>query len=253
MLAPPARFGDNSKSRRVAAIAFTLVLHGLAVLTVLLQFTQTAPARSSPSLTTFDTAKEAAAHPTVHRTEQPQKVIPPPPLPFVAPPPEVDIPRISPVVAAMLDQAEAQASAGGCDLTAPVQAALQASDDVRRTLPAVPPDRRSVATAIAIWDQRWVQPDALLDARTLSTIRDTIIATIAAASPACRSQSQGGPRLLYVPVQSDTTVLAVGSGQWTWQQVADSAQADLALAPDHPPLDPPRWEARVFGTTVRNP
>lgn len=236
MLAARDRTGTPASPRRVTAIALTAAVHILAVLVLLLPDSAVLSARPRSTLATFDAVNEGAAKPAVHRTPQPRKIVPPPPAVFVAPPPQVELPRLSPVVATALEQAEAQAATGGCDLTAPVQAALQASAAVQAALLAIPQQRRSVANAIALWDRQWVPADTMLNAQILGTIRSTITATIAAASPECRMAQQAGPRLIYVPSQRQTTVLALGSGQWTWQQVADSAQVDLALGPDHLPV-----------------
>lgn len=236
MFAARDRAGTPASPRRVAAIALTASVHVMAVLVLLLPDSSGLSARPRSMLATFDAVNEGATKPAVHRTPQPRRSVPPPPSVFVAPPPEVQIPRLSPVVATALEQAEAQASNGGCDLTAPVQAALQASAPVQAVLLTIPQQRRSVANAIALWDQRWVRADKMLDLQSLNTIRSTITATIAAASPECRMAQQSGPRLIYVPSPTQTTVLALGSGQWTWQQVADSAQVDLAVDPDHVPV-----------------
>ncbi len=131
---------------------------------------------------------------------------------------------------ALLEQADSQAAGGACDLTGPVQAALQSSEGVTTNLPRIPRGGRSVANAIMVWNTDWVAADAKLDATALATIRDVVAGTIAAASPACRLQPQGGPRLIVLSGVRENTVLAMGSGMWRWQDLLDTAR---------PPQDDP--------------
>jgi hypothetical protein len=120
---------------------------------------------------------------------------------------------------------------GVCDLTAPVQSALQASPDVRARLPMIPADQRSVANAIMLWNAGWLHADDGVAKAAYAAIRDTVASVVLAAPDACRSQVQSGPRLILLPGEGgQTTVLALGSGQWTWQQVADTA-GPLAVQP----------------------
>lgn len=165
------------------------------------------------------------------RQPQPKPVPVTPPERVVVPPPEILLPAINPTVVALLEQADAQASAGACDLTAPVQAALQADRAVASALPQIPQARRSVANAIMIWDAGWITIDDPREAPARTAIRDTVAQTVAAASEQCRLQPQGGPRLILIPGQAAATVLALGSGVWRWQDVLDTARPELA-SPD---------------------
>lgn len=158
---------------------------------------------------------------------QPEPVKPTPPQPIVVPPPEILFPTPNTLLIAMLDQTASAANGGTCDLTAPVQAALQSSEAVRASLPLIPPDKRSVANAIMVWKVAWLAEDQQLGATAVDVIRDVIADTIAAATPECRLQPQTGPRLLLLSGPGDTVVLAVGSGQWRWQDLLDTAHPDL--------------------------
>ena len=118
---------------------------------------------------------------------------------------------------------------GACDLTGPVQSALQANPDVRARLPMIPGDQRSVANAIMVWNAGWLHSDDAAAKNAYAAIRDAVAGAVMAAPDECRSQIQSGPRLLFLSGailpgdRGRTTVLALGSGQWTWQQVADTA------------------------------
>jgi hypothetical protein len=134
------------------------------------------------------------------------------------------LPTPNAIVVALLEQADATANGGACDLTGPVQAALRTSEGVMRSLPHIPRDQRSVANAIMVWNAQWVTPDPDLAPVAFEAIRDVVAGTVAAASEGCRLQPQGGPRLIMLPGANETIVLALGSGTWRWQDVLDTAR-----------------------------
>jgi hypothetical protein len=228
----------NGASRRAWAIAATATIHAVALVFILFPLRAETASAQPQHLITFDSPVSAPAPSAKPKPRQPRKIAPQPPLPDPVPPPLIEISVVTPQVVALLEQADAQAASGGCDLTAPVQAALQSSTAIQQQLPAIPVERRSVANAIAIWNQEWVQPDAQLKVEVIDTLRSAITTTIEAASQACRMQPQGGPRLIYLhnsaKTGNETTILALGSGAWTWQQVADTAKADAAVPPAQP-------------------
>jgi hypothetical protein len=213
----------------MTSAALTVGIHGFLLLLIV---SARSEAQQSPTeaLATFDVSDPGPPAPEPTTEPQPREVEPTPPQLIVIPPPALEIPTLSPMVVSLLERADTQA-AGGCDLTYPVQVALQTSPEVQRELPRIPEQRRSVANAVAIWNQTWFEPDEQLSQSVVLAIRGTVAATVAAASDACRLQLQGGPRLIYLPGIPDTTVLALGSGEWTWQQVADSASPDFMVDP----------------------
>ncbi len=182
--------------------------------------------------------KAADTKPEPPKTPQPSPVKPTPPQPIVVPPPEIAVPNVSTIAVAMLDQTQNAANGGACDLTAPVQAALQSSEAVLASLPLIPPDKRSVANAIMVWKVAWLVDDQRLDATAVAAIQSVVAETVAAATPECRLQPQAGPRLLLLSGTGDTVVLAVGSGQWRWQDVLDTAEPDMTGANLHDAVPP---------------
>lgn len=232
----------NGASRRAWAIMATALVHVVGLVLISIPWRAEIASAQPPHLVTFDSPLVAPAPTAKPKPRQPRKIAPQPPLPDPLPPPMIEISVVTPQVVALLEQADAQAASGGCDLTAPVQAALRSSIAVQQQLPAIPTERRSVANAIAIWNQEWVEPDAELKTETIQAIRGAVATTIDAASQACREQPQGGPRLIYLPVSpkpgAETTILALGSGAWTWQQVADTAKAHVATPPSLPRPQP---------------
>ncbi len=216
----------NSEQRRFASWILTAGLH-LGVIALIFVpgsspvVQQTTVLSLSDFQSTVPQVKVAAP-----RASQLRPVPPTPVEPIAVPPPAIYLPssnllNVSLVTTSLGD------TGGNCDLTAPVQAALVASEAVRADLPQIPRNERSVANAIMIWNAAWIVPivgDAQQSLAAHSTIRDTIADTIAAASPDCRLQPQAGPRLIILPGTGDNTVLALGSGVWRWQDVLDTAR-----------------------------
>jgi len=109
--------------------------------------------------------------------------------------------------------------ASACDPTRALQAELQGDRDVLDELSRVPRQARSVANAIMIWDGRWTPIDAPGAPSLADPLHQAIISTVRAMSPACQAQQVLGPRLLTVNDDRGSTVLALGSGAWTWSQI----------------------------------
>ncbi len=219
---------------RGKAAAFTCAVHALALAIYLIPLSVAGPPAKAPKLVAFDSPVPGPPQPAKPKPRQPKKVRPQPLVAEKVPPPILEIPIVTAQVVALLEQADAQADSGGCDLTPAVQAALRSNAAVQDELLTIPVERRSVANAIAIWNQAWVEPDGQIKAEALDTIRVAVAATVSAGSEECRLQQQVGPRLIYLPgarhASGDTTVLALGSGNWTWQQIADTAQPPDPLA-----------------------
>ncbi len=212
------------RSNRPAAAAAAFAFHAGAI-ALLMMPTVTKPRPVVRALAVFDVSASATI-PDASPPEVPQpEVVKPTPLqPVIVPPPVVPLPTPNETIVAMLQETDASATGGACDLTEPVQAALQSSELVNARLPQIPSARRSVANAIMVWNAEWVALHEALDPDAMAAIRDTVAGTIAAASPECRLQPQSGPRLIVIPGVAETTVLALGSGLWRWQDLLETAR-----------------------------
>jgi hypothetical protein len=223
---------DQARRTRLGALTLTTVLHA-AILAGLVMSIARPPVAAQPSLTVLEVASiPANMTPDAPKPAQPIRVTPTLPKPVTVPPPILALPVSGEVDSALVDQADAAATGGACDLTAPVQAALQASDAVRTALPRIPRAERSVANAIMVWKATWLAGDGQLDLEAIRAVREVVTATIAAATPECRLQMQAGPRLLLLPQADDTVVLAVGSGTWRWQDLVDTAEPPMLAHAD---------------------
>ncbi len=180
----------------------------------------------SPSLSLVDiAAPPGPAQPA--KPPQPVRKPPTPPEPIVVPPPVVPLPMPTAMAVAVLEASLAQAAGDACDLTAPVQEALRTDPAIQSVLATIPRPSRSVANALMIWDAGWLAFGDGQAAAARDMIRDAIAGLIAAAPEECRAQPQGGPRLLILPVgDHETIVLALGSGEWRWQDLLDTARPE---------------------------
>lgn len=230
---------QTTGSQRIVAMALTALIHLIIVLIALFALWRSPAPLDREIFTAIDLSP---APPSAAQAEEaPPQPAPPQPQPTPSPAPPVVLllpselapppPAVPEAIQALLAEADSQGAGGACDLTGPVEAALRLDPDVQRLLPSIPPSRRSVAMAIALWNREWVAPDAGLDTVVLDAIRLTVATTIDAASDACRAQVQAGPRLVYLPGEIDT-VLALGSGEWTWQDVVDTARSPSLEAAD---------------------
>lgn len=211
--------------RRRERIISLLVAAGLPLSIMLLLLMSHTPRAAAPEpndLTMFDVTTAS----TVRSSKPLAEVLPQPePVP-VAPLPLPAVSTLSPDVVSLLAQAATQGSA--CDLTAPVQASLRGDPQVMNTIGLLPRDARSVANAVMVWNHDWVSPDQL-DPIVLSSLRSTIVASVEAATPECREASQSGPRFLSLG-NDDATVVVLGSGQWRWQDLVETAHPSTMVS-----------------------
>ncbi len=121
-------------------------------------------------------------------------------------------------------------ASGVCSIAAGVLDTLlldpAAVDAVRRA----PPETRSIAQAIVIWNAGWSPFAADLDS-PLGIVRANIETSLKTAADACLDEPVAGPRLLPIPngTGTGTIFLVFGSGSWTWRA--------LLLPPPVPAID----------------
>ncbi len=189
--------------------------------------TQVVPAKSALPTTTPPPSPVPPAPPA---TPDSAAVAPVPSLPTAATLPPVD-PTLEPAALTPASlgtadaTAQATASAPACDLTGPVQQALQADASSRLALGRIPPKARSVANAIMFWDAGWPADTALGGAAITAPIRQRIVEVVSAAPAICADQLVLGPRFVSVTDVTGTTVIALGSGAWKWSDLLRKSPA----------------------------
>ena len=194
--------------QRIAVLSAVFVLHALFLALLVRQHERAAPPLEPPSIAmiSVDAERPAAAKP------------PPPALPAkiaktFKPIVEVSVPA----------EAESTAPAGASSACATIGAVLDGlllDPTVLVALRAAPPETRSIAGAVMMWDEGWI-PAALVPNAPLWPVRANVEATLAKAPDGCLDEEIIGPRLLPIPeVGGDSTLFVVlGSGRWTWRKM----------------------------------
>lgn len=168
----------------------------------------------------------ATAPPPSAKRRRPDPPVPPDIPPRYAPPEleQASLGQRDPAhdpVALSVAAAATAASGQACALTGWLQAALQADPQVQAALPLIPRPARSVANALMLWDGGWVPaPERAMAG--VAAIRTALISGIRAAPAACQTQTIRGAELMTLTSGSDTTVLAVGAGEWRWADLVSS-------------------------------
>lgn len=220
--------------RSIAGIA-TVAVHVVALLFLVSSNIEIVPDRPV-SIAAFD----VSAGGVDRAVARPRKVEPDPvvPTPVIVPPPPVEIPTLNLMRVAIMDAPATLdgggggigfGTGGGCSLTAQIQDHLRGDDTVMAHVAALEQDSMSVANVLPIWKAGWEPASERISEAALADLRAAVRRVLAASPAGCRLQQQRGPRFVYLPAANQTAVLAFGSGQWTWQEVADGDAAPAAL------------------------
>ena len=152
-----------------------------------------------------------------------QEPLPPPPLPPDPVVVEVRMPSVL-VAATSADAIAASPSpspgpGSDCAIDRVVTDALAHDPAALAILATLGPDTRAVTGAVMLWNGAWTVATNPADARALAGLRPRVAEAIMRARAACRSADVTGPRLIAVPAPDRTTMLAIGSGVWRWEQL----------------------------------
>lgn len=126
--------------------------------------------------------------------------------------------------------AGAAAAGKSCDISIWLQSALQNDARVQAAFAQMPRKTRSVANALMLWDQGWVRAEPAA-APGVREIADAVASGVRAAPEACRTALVRGPELITLNIGDETVVVAIGSGQWTWQSLLEPKAAAGSAAP----------------------
>ena len=225
--------------QRSLVIAGSALTHGLLLAALLLaapttQLTIADPGAMGVSL--IDGRAFAADAPAAQPAATPKHRLNlrPPPIPSDVTPQYVDAsttevefaerdPLSDPVSVAV---AAAGAKGQACDLTTWLQQALQADPQVRAALASMPRRALSLSNAMMLWDSDWVPGDPQA-AAGLAAVRAAVLAGVRAAPTGCLAAPVRGPELMTLTDDAGTTVIAIGSGEWRWQDLLTSAPQPL--------------------------
>ena len=151
-----------------------------------------------------------------------QEPLPPPPLPPDPVVVEVQMPIVlvaAPPADAIASPSPSPGSGPDCAIDRVVTDALSHDPAALAILATLGPDTRAVTGAVMLWNGAWTVATNPADARALAGLRPRVAEAIMRARAACRSADVTGPRLIVVPAPNRTTMLAIGSGVWRWEQL----------------------------------
>lgn len=171
----------------------------------LIMFAVSTARDSRPAATVMAIEATAVASPILPDVE--------PALVEFAVPPEVAAPSFESA------SALSATGSGDCVIADQIRASLLESPMTQVALAAIPPESRTVANAIMLWDGRWTSLPGRTSVDGPTLLREIIVASIRAAPAGCQVAPNRGPRLIIVPDGAGSVVLAFGSGTWQWSEL----------------------------------
>lgn len=205
-----AHTANASGSQRLVALAMVVVLHGVAFGLLLAQ--RGSPERPAPpasALTVVAVALPAKAAEPPPPPALPSKVIEPakpePPLAFSPTP----------------DATGLEAPVGGCPTLELVRNAILADPRAVYSVWNAPPQTRSIAEAVVLWNVGWSE-SAFAAAAPLGPVRAAVERGLETVQPQCLDEPIIGPRLVPISAGDGTMFVVFGSGQWTWRALAEN-------------------------------
>lgn len=220
------------RSRRLAALMAVTALHALLLLLFLTaRSVAPQPAQAPGALTIVSVADDSSATPP-----------PPPKLPS----PVVDDVQLAEfALSTETDPTASAASASGCAALEAVTEALLTDPVAVAAVLQAPPETRSIAEAIVVWNTGWAAATATAGA-PLEPVRATVRRSLESIDERCLDEPIAGPRLVPIPAGAGTMFLVFGSGSWTWRQLTLDPDPLLEVANPGPVAAP--HPARFFET-----
>ena len=209
-------------SQRLTILAAAAVLHlGLLALLLSVGGLRPLPAKPLAAMTTMTIARDrgsARPPPTTlpSRLAQPQRLFR-----------EIQF----------SDQPDANArdAAGGCAPLPLIAQALVADPVALAAVLGAPPETRSVADAVVLWNAGWTTA-ASTPGTPLAPARSVVEQSLLALPDSCLDEPIAGPRLVPVADGDRTMFMVIGSGNWTWRQLLDDPNpTSIALVPADQP------------------
>ena len=203
-----------SRGQRILVLAIVLALHLVLLGLLIIGKGGAAPARIEPGFVQI--AMLAAATPA---TSKP----PPPAMPSKLR--ALPVPSFSLSLQDELDINAAAASSDNCSTLDEVSAALLADPVAIAAIRQAPPETRSLADAVVMWNAGW-SAASISDDAPLGPVRAAIERALLVVDDGCLDEVIAGPRFVQIPDGKGTMFVVLGSGQWRWRQLL------LAQSPD---------------------
>jgi hypothetical protein len=213
-----AQTANAKPSERVTALVAVILLHALAF-AFLLYHRWPMPATSQPSgaLTVVSLSAVPAA-----------PILRPPPPPLV---PAKIQELVQEVVAQQVAQETSAAAVGtpgpGCTTLELVRKAILADPVAVQSVLSAPPETRSIAEAVVLWNAGW-SDSAGSPESPLRPTRTAVQQSLSTLEQHCLDEAIAGPRLVPIPAGRGTMFVVFGSGTWTWRDVLEEPDTLVA-------------------------
>lgn len=204
-------------SERFAALAMVVALH-VAVLILILaaRGVSQIPAVEPGRLTTVALEAEQPAKAVAKPRKLPSKMLDKPTL--------VDEVALT----EQLDSIANSVPGANCSTLELIRTAIIENPSAMAAINSAPPEARSVADAVVIWNAGWVDAAKSVDA-PLGPARAAVEQVGLSVDENCLDEALIGPRLIPFPAGEGTIFLVLGSGTWTWREVMLGPQVEIQL------------------------
>lgn len=220
----PGRREISARWRRRGVLLMVLAAHLLVMLFFVFarRLPEARPVESTLQLLSLKNTAGVPAKPAATRSVTP---IPPKPVPapvtLPAPPP----PPIVGIAAGGVAGASVGVD-GGCAMSIAIAQAIEATPAAIAALQALPPEVRSSADAVMIWNTGWLRSPTADGSDGLLPVRQVFEQVFAASAPQCTEAQVTGPQFIPVTVGDRTVMLVVGSGSWAWKNLLELESYD---------------------------
>lgn len=208
-------------SQRIAVLATVVVLHGALLVAFLASGGATALPAVKPGV--FSLTSISAVLPA-------QRPPPPPKLPSKV----IDeIKRLTENAFVFEPESSAlTAPSGQCATLDEIGKAIIADPLAVTAVLQSPPETRSIAEAIVMWNAGW-SPAASSPESPLGAARTVVELSLNAVEDGCLDEQIAGPRLVAIPVPGGqrTMFLVFGSGTWTWRELLNDSVEAVQMIP----------------------
>lgn len=217
-----------SNSQRFGVLATVVLLHAALLVAFIASREPAPPSPVQPGA--FSLISIAAALPA-------QRPPPPPRLPSKVVD-EIkrltqDAPTFEP------DSSALAARSGQCATLNEISQAIIASPAAVTAVVQAPPETRSIAEAIVMWNAGWSSAASSPNA-PLGAARSVVEQSLSSVDDGCLDEQIAGPRLIAIPVEGGrrTMFLVFGSGTWTWRELLDGPIDTVQIAPAEEQAEP---------------
>lgn len=209
---------DASGRQRLISLVATGVLHILLIawLTVL----RPVPVVQQATLSQF--SLKTLSMPQNRPESRPLSA---PPMPSPRKPPHSDPPSMT--ASDREGMASNEDTGKSCAPVEAIAKSIMQDADALAALRAVPKSERSISEVIVIWNAGWSASSE--ESAVLMPLRQNILHALHDLNRDCLAQPVAGPRLIQISTEAGTIFLAIGSGNWSWNQLYDYAPQSLPI------------------------